>query len=136
MRGGLRRPPPHLGGCAYLHMDKIIISDLEVFYRVGVPDAERAKPQRLLISVEMTRDFAAAATADDLTKTIDYDAVTRPLLKFGEGRSWKLIERLAADIAEMILAEFAPDTVSVEVKKFVVPEARYVAVQLTRPAGD
>ena len=136
MRGGLRRPPPHLGGCAYLHMDKIIISDLEVFYRVGVPDAERAKPQRLLISVEMTRDFAAAATADDLTKTIDYDAVTRRLLKFDEGRSWKLIERLAVDIAEMILAEFAPDTVSVEVKKFVVPEARYVAVQLTRPAGD
>ena len=136
MRGGLRRPPPHLGGCAYLHMDKIIISDLEVFYRVGVPDAERAKPQRLLISVEMTRDFAAAATADDLTKTIDYDAVTRRLLKFDEGRSWKLIERLAADIAEMILAEFAPDTVSVEVKKSVVPEARYVAVQLTRPAGD
>ena len=136
MRGGLRRPPPHLGGCAYLHMDKIIISDLEVFYRVGVPDAERAKPQRLLISVEMTRDFAAAATADDLTKTIDYDAVTRRLLKFGESRSWKLIERLAADIAEMILAEFAPDTVSVEVKKSVVPEARYVAVQLTRPAGD
>ena len=119
-----------------MQMDKITISDLEVFYRVGVPDAERAKPQRLLISVEMTRDFAAAATADDLTKTIDYDAVTRRLLKFGESRSWKLIERLAADIAKMILAEFALDTVSVEVKKFVVPEARYVAVQLTRPVGD
>src|SRR2546429_9726727 len=98
------------------------------------PDAERAKPQRLLISVEMTLDFAAAATAEDLTKTIDYDAVTRRLLKFGEGRSWKLIERLAADIAEMILAEFAPGTVSVEVKKFIVPEARYVAVHLTRTA--
>ena len=117
-------------------MDKIIISDLEVLYRIGVPDAERAKPQRLLISVEMTLDFAAAATAEDLTKTIDYDAVTRRLLGFGEGRSWKLIERLAADIAKMILVEFAPDTISVEVKKFVVPEARYVAVQLTRKAAD
>ena len=136
MRGGLRRPPPHLGGCAYLHMDKIIISDLEVFYRVGVPDAERAKPQRLLISVEVTRDLSAAAASDDLSQTIDYDAVTRRLIKFGEGRSWKLIERLAVDIAEMVLAEFAPGTVSVEVKKFVLPEARYVAVQLTRPAGD
>ena len=135
MRGGLRRPPPHLGGCAYLHMDKIIISDLEVFYRVGVPDAERAKPQRLLISVEMTRDFAAAATADDLTKTIDYDAVTRRLLKFGEGRSWKLIEKLAADMAKSILAEFAPEEVSIEVKKFVIPEASSVAVRVTRRAA-
>ena len=136
MRGGLRLPPPHVGGYAYLLMNKIIISELEVFYRVGVPDAERAKPQRLLISVEMARDFAAAATADDLTKTIDYDAVTRRLLKFGEGRSWKLMEKLAADIAEMILAQFAPGTVCVEVRKFIVPEARYVAVQLTRTAAD
>ena len=115
-------------------MDKIIISDLEVFYRVGVPDAERAKPQRLLISVESTRDLSAAAASDDLSQTVDYHAVTRRLLKLGEGRSWKLIERLAADIAEMVLAEFAPGTVSVEVKKFVLPEARYVAVHLTRTA--
>src|SRR5438477_8877760 len=100
-------PAPGAGGCGYLQMDKIIISDLEVFYRVGVPDAERAKPQRLLISVEVTRDLSAAAASDDLSQTIDYHAVTRRLLKFGEGRNWKLIERLAADIAEMVLAEFA-----------------------------
>ena len=115
-------------------MDKIIINDLEVFYRIGVSEEERAAPQRLLISVEMTRDTSAAAAADDLTKTIDYYAVTRRLLKFGDGRSWKLLEKLAKDIADLILAEFTPDSVSVEVKKFVVSEARHVAVQLTRRA--
>jgi dihydroneopterin aldolase len=113
-------------------MDKIIISDLEVFYRVGVPDAERANPQRLLITVEMTRDVSAAVAADDLTKTIDYHAVTQRLLKFGDGRSWKLIEKLAAEIARMVLAEFAADGVTVEVRKFIIPEARHVAVRLTR----
>ena len=82
----------------------------------------------------MTRDTSAAAVADDLTKTIDYYAVTRRLLKFGDGRSWKLLEKLAKDIADLILAEFTPDSVSVEVKKFVVSEARHVAVQLTRRA--
>ena len=112
-------------------MDKIIIHDLEVFYRVGVPDEERATPQRLLVGVEMIRDLAAAAS-DSLSKTIDYHSVTRRLLTFGESRSWRLIETLAEDIAKMVLAEFAPNTVSVEIKKFIVPEARFVAVQLTR----
>ena len=94
-------------------MDKIIINELEVFYRIGVSEEERAAPQRLLISVEMTRDVSAAAAADDLTKTIDYYSVARRLLGFGQGRSWKLLERLAADIAGLILAEFTPDSVSV-----------------------
>ncbi len=115
-------------------MDKIIISDLAVFCRVGVPDEERARPQRLLISLEMLRDLSSAAASDDLTKTIDYDAVSRRLLGFSEGRSWKLIETLAADIADMVLNEFAADIVSVEVKKFIIPEARHVAVHLTRAA--
>ena len=35
-------------------MNKIIINDLEVSYRVGVPDAERAQPQRLLITVAVS----------------------------------------------------------------------------------
>lgn len=111
---------------------KISIVDLEVLYRVGVPDAERAHPQRLLLTVEMESDFSAAAKSDSITDTIDYYAVAQRLLKFGEGREWKLIEKLASDIADVVLAGFKPLSVSVEVKKFIIPEARYVSVSLTR----
>ncbi len=113
-------------------MSKISIVDLEVFYRVGVPDEERSKPQRLLLTVEMDCDFSKAAKTDDIGDTIDYFAVSRRLLKFGDGRSWKLIEKLAADIANLILAEFKPQSVTVEVKKFPIPEARCVSVVITR----
>jgi FolB domain-containing protein len=113
-------------------MDTITIKELEVQYHVGVPDAERARPQRLVISVEMRLDFAAAAAGDDLTKTVDYYAVTRRLLAFGEGRSWKLIETLACDIAAMILRNFGPRSVAVEVRKFIIPETRWVAVRVER----
>jgi FolB domain-containing protein len=111
---------------------KITITDLEVFYCVGVPDEERARPQRLLLTVEMGFDFSAAAKSDSISDTIDYFAVSQRLLKFGEGKSWKLIEKLAADICEMILASFGPQTVSVEVKKFPIPQARHVSVMVTR----
>jgi dihydroneopterin aldolase len=113
-------------------MSKIKIVDLEVFYRVGVPDAERAQPQRLLLTLEMEFDFSTAARTDSIADTIDYFAVSQRLLKFGDGKSWRLIEKLAADICEMILSEFKPQSVSVEVKKFPIPQARHVSVILTR----
>ena len=113
-------------------MAKISIVDLEVLYRVGVPDVERAQPQRLQLTVEMESDFSAAAKSDGIADTIDYFAVTQRLLKFGEGRSWRLIEKLAADIAGAILSEFKPQSVTVEVKKFVIPQARHVSVSLTK----
>jgi dihydroneopterin aldolase len=113
-------------------MSRISIVDLEVFYRVGVPDAERAQPQRLLLTVELESDFSAAAKSDGIADTVDYFAVTQRLLKFGQGREWKLIEKLAADIADMILAEFKPAAVTVEVKKYVIPQARHVSVALKK----
>ena len=113
-------------------MDKIIISDLEVYFHVGVPEVERAKAQRLLISVEIENDFKKAAANDDLSNTIDYYAVCQRLLHLGDGRQWKLIESLASEIADTILNEHKVKMVAVEVKKFVIPQARYVAVSLTR----
>lgn len=113
-------------------MSKINIVDLEVFYCVGVTDEERAAPQRLLITVEMAFDFSSAALSDRVERTIDYHAVAQMLLNYGEGRSWKLLERLVTNLADMILAEFKAQNVSITVKKFVIPQARHVSVQLSK----
>lgn len=117
-------------------MSRITIVDLEVQYCVGVTDEERAHPQRLLITVDMNFDFSSAAVSDRIEKTINYhDVAQELLLRFGQGRSWKLIERLASNIADRILAEYKPQAVLVEVKKFTIPQARYVSVSLTRTRG-
>jgi len=63
---------------------------------------------------------------------VDYFAVTRRLLKLGEGREWRLIEKLATDIADTVLGEFQPQAVTVEIKKFIIPQARHVSVTLTK----
>ena len=113
-------------------MSKITIADLEVYYCVGVPDEERAQPQRLLLTVEMFFDYSGAAAGDRLIRTIDYFAVSQHLLNFGEGRSWKLIEKVAVNVAEMVLAEFKPQAVTGEVKKFAIPQARHVTATSTK----
>jgi len=113
-------------------MDQIIIEDLAVEYCVGVLDEERLRPQRLLLTLVMDHNFALAAADDALKQTIDYYAVSQRLLGLGKSRQWKLIETLAVEIAELVLREFKPAHVSVEVKKFIIPEARHVAVKVNR----
>jgi 7,8-dihydroneopterin aldolase/epimerase/oxygenase len=113
-------------------MSFITIVDLEVFYRVGVSDEERSRPQRLLLTIDIKFDFSSAAVSGRVGRTIDYHEVSKHLFKLGEGRSWRLIESVATDIANKILADFRPESVTVEVKKFSLPEARYVSVSLTK----
>jgi len=113
-------------------MSRINIVDLEVFYQVGVTDEERAKPQRLLITVEMDFDVSSAVLTDRVEKTINYFEVAQELLKFGDQRSWKLLEKLAANIADHIMLRFRPEAVTIEIKKFPIPEARYVSVIVAR----
>jgi len=113
-------------------ISKITITDLEVFYCVGVTEEERAKPQRLLVTVDMALDFSSAATSDRIEKTINYQQVADEVLKYGEGRNWKLIERLASNLADFVLSEYRPEAVLVEVKKFAVAQARHVSVSVTR----
>lgn len=114
-------------------MDTITIQDLEVQFCVGVSVTERAQPQRLLLTVEIAHDFTTAADKDDLRWTIDYGALCQRLQTLGEGRDWCLIETLAVDIADFVRLEFGARAVAVEVKKFILPQTRYVSVRVTRP---
>jgi 7,8-dihydroneopterin aldolase/epimerase/oxygenase len=113
-------------------MSRITIVDLEVFYRVGVTDEERSAPQRLLVTVDMSYDISSAAVSDRIEKTINYQELATDLMKFGEERTWKLLEKLVSNVADMVMAKYQPQAVMVEIKKFPLPKARYVSVSLTR----
>lgn len=115
-------------------MDTITIKDLGVLCHIGVPDEERAKPQRLLISVEIGGDFSDAAKSDEIAKTINYYDVAQRITDLCRSHSFKLIERLADEIAKIILQEFGAKEATVEVKKFILSNARHVSVKLTRRA--
>jgi len=113
-------------------MDTITIKDLGVLCHIGVPDEERAKSQRLLITVEMSGDFSRAAQSDDIAHTINYYDVSQRITELCATRSFKLIERLADEIANILLTEFQATKVTVEVKKFILSNARHVSFRLTR----
>ncbi|MGI8890233.1 MAG: dihydroneopterin aldolase [Chthoniobacterales bacterium] len=112
--------------------DLILIEDLELSARVGVPDEERAKPQRLTVSITMELRVAFGGLGDDLEKTVDYSEVCLALHRFASGRSDRLIETLASGMANHLLDHFPVALVRLELRKFVLPNTRFVAVRVTR----
>lgn len=112
--------------------DSVIVSQLVVHAHVGVPAAERGVAQRLTISLRLVPKRGLAGLADDIANTVDYAAVCTAVRHEAESRPRKLIETLAGDIASLLLARFAVSSVEVEVRKYVIPGAEYVAVTIRR----
>jgi len=116
--------------------DIIRVVDLEVFAIVGVPDAERRAPQRLLISLELSVDsFSHAASTDNLAWTINYANVAEHVKQVTARRARKLIETLAEDLAFDLLKNFPIKKIGLEIKKFILPDAQYVSVKIERSHG-
>lgn len=115
--------------------DSIVIAELELRARVGVTAQERSESQRLTANLilEPKRDFMALC--DDLGNTVDYAAVCEKVKNCAEARERNLIETLAGDIAEMVMADFELESVEVELRKFVLPGTRYVGVRIRRQKG-
>ena len=113
-------------------MDKIVIKDLEVDAHIGVTESERSQAQRLLITVEMERDLTEAGRQDTEAATTRYDIVADMVHKLVTERPRKLVEAVAQEIAGAILARQMADAVTVEVKKFSIPQSQYVSIQIRR----
>jgi 7,8-dihydroneopterin aldolase/epimerase/oxygenase len=112
--------------------DEIRVEELELMARVGVTAEERAHSQRLTVSITLQSPHSFSGLGDDLARTIDYAAVCQEVRRFVSDRQDKLIETLANDLAEHLLRHFAIASVELELRKFILPETRYVAVRMAR----
>ena len=112
--------------------DTIHVEQLEVFAHVGVPDNERAVPQRITVTVTAWPNAGFRKIADDIGSTVNYSAIARGVREVVDERRDKLIETLAENIAAALLKDFPIRRVRLELRKFVMPDAAYVSISLTR----
>ena len=117
-------------------MNVIIIKGLKIEAAVGVTAAERDNPQRLEVDAVITPLQTFAAMADEIDRTVDYQAAAQRIAKLAQSRPRKLIETLASELAEMLVSEFHAGRAEVEVRKFVVPTTDYVAVRCARDRAE
>lgn len=86
-----------------------------VFYaHHGVMQEEHAIGGRFEVDVAMDLDVDAAATADDLTQTVDYERVYAFIKEVVLSNTFYLIEKIAYTIAHEVLNHY-PKVMGVEV---------------------
>jgi dihydroneopterin aldolase len=115
--------------------DTIEIHGLSVWCHVGVPDEERAEEQELLIDLRVQPKQGWEGCADEIGATIDYDALATRVQEEAASRPRKLIETLANDIAACVLASGKVHKVGVKIRKFILQQTEFVAVEVERCDG-
>lgn len=115
-------------------MQEIHINGLRLSCHVGVPDEERAHPQELSIDLVLVPANDWSRLNDDIENTIDYAKVAAQMETLAAERPRKLIETLAVEMADFLLANWPLQQVSVLVDKKILPQTRSVAVKIVRQA--
>lgn len=86
--------------------DLVLIEGLEIRTVIGIYDWEREIRQTVRLDLEMAWDISQAAESDEIADALDYKSVSKRLIAFVEGSSFGLIEKLAEECAQIVLAEF------------------------------
>lgn len=112
--------------------DQIQIRGLEAFAHIGVPDAERATAQRLTFHLTLWPARQMDELNDDIGRAVDYANVCVEVKRFAETRRDKLIETMANALALHLLDAFELQRITVELRKYILPEVEFVSVSVTR----
>jgi dihydroneopterin aldolase len=117
-------------------VDRIAVRNLALFAYHGVFEGEREIGQRFYLDVVVEADLVPASTTDAVDKTVDYAALVKVVSDAFTEKRQKLLETLAARVAERVFASFPiVSAVEVTIRKPAAPiEAvfDFVEIQIRR----
>ena len=115
---------------------RVLVRGLEVWSTIGVPDAEREQPQRLLIDLEVVPAAEFRDLDDEIERAVDYHALALRVKDVAGQGERRLIETLAVDIADVALKDRKIERLKVRIRKFILPDTEFVGVELVRCQGE
>jgi dihydroneopterin aldolase len=119
-------------------MEEIIIKGLKIFAYHGVNPEETENGQEFELDITMFADLSVARKSDDLEDTINYAKARKIINAAMCDKPYKLIERVADEVAERLIDNFdSLKRVEVLLKKPNAPMScsfDYVAVRVVKEA--
>ena len=115
-------------------MDKVFINNLQVETIIGIFSWEREVRQVVSVDLVMDFDNKKAAKSDDIEDALDYKKIGKRVTNYVERSRFKLVERLAEQIAKLVLKEFPVSSLTVSVTKpGALRGSESVGISITRP---
>ena len=94
-------------------MDIVFIEQLSVITTIGVYDWEQTIEQKLVFDIEIAWDNRKAAASDCLS----YADISERVIAHVEGGKFALVERVAEEVADLLLETFQSPWVRIKVSK-------------------
>ncbi|ELE9011940.1 bifunctional dihydroneopterin aldolase/7,8-dihydroneopterin epimerase [Enterobacter cloacae] len=98
-------------------MDIVFIEQLSVITTIGVYDWEQTIEQRLVFDIEMGWDNRKSAKSDDVNDCLSYADISETVIAHVEGQRFALVERVAEEVAELLLTKFNSPWVRIKLSK-------------------
>jgi dihydroneopterin aldolase len=98
-------------------MDIVYIRDLRIDTIIGIYDWEREVRQIISLDLEMATDIRKAAASDAIEDALNYKTITKRLVSYIENSDALLVERLAEEIAQIVMGEFDVPWVKLRLSK-------------------
>lgn len=113
--------------------DKVFIENLTVLASIGIYEWEQTIKQRLEIDVVMYWDNKKAAQSDDVADCLNYAEISEAITQYIQAKPFGLIERVAEEVANLLLVQYMIPAVHITVKKpTAVAAAKTVGVSIFR----
>ena len=98
-------------------MDIVFIEQLSVITTIGVYDWEQTIEQKLVFDIEMGWDNRKSAKSEDVNDCLSYADISETVIAHVEGQRFALVERVAEEVADLLLSKFNSPWVRIKLSK-------------------
>ena len=130
MSATILRPPHEQPNTS---MDIVYLYGLRLETIIGIWEWERQVKQTLIVDLDLGTDVSRAGRSDAIEDTVDYKSVAGRLAKLAEENNFFLVEALAENISEILIAEYGIEWVRIRInKQGALSDVRDVGVIIER----
>ncbi|MFO1121299.1 MAG: dihydroneopterin aldolase [Hyphomicrobiales bacterium] len=111
----------------------VFVRDLDLMACIGIYDTEKAKPQRIIVNIDLSVQEGEGPNDDDIGHVVSYEIVVKKVESILAEGHINLVETLCEKIAAACLKDRRVMAARVRVEKpDIIPNARSVGVEIER----